>query len=73
MMLLTGASPAPSADSGAKAAGLTQHIACAFEHVPLNPIGWPATTFARRLIVIPMLGAPPTATVSVAVKGDPLW
>lgn len=54
-MLLTGASPAPNADSGAKAAGLTQHTACAFERVPLNAVGRPATIFARRLIVIPTL------------------
>jgi hypothetical protein len=38
MMLFTGASPAPSALSSAKAFGLTQQIAFVFAQAPLNPI-----------------------------------
>src|SRR5712664_2969596 len=70
MILLMGASPAPSALSCMKAFGLTQQIAFGFEHAPLNSTDWPATILARRAIFEPFK---PAACEAVAVRGAPVW
>src|ERR1700756_4173371 len=70
MMSPMEASPAPRELAVVKALGLTQQIAFGFEHVPLNSMDWPATTFPRRAILTPFL---PAFTEAVAVRGAPVW
>lgn len=56
MMLLMGALPAPSWVGAVKAFGLTQQIACRLVHVPLNAVGCPGTSIARRPALMPVCG-----------------